>query len=413
VRRVWWWSGVTLALAAAITGCQERLTSPADCPALCPGGTQQLADTVVFTAAPGGDSTFGLPSGYVGRGGGRAILVSNGLPASEDRAVYRFDVRTDSIRVRDTLRKYDVDSVTLSLSIVARDTLVNGLQLQLYRLPPTVDSTATFADIEAAMTPDQLIQAIAVPDSVNTGLVTTTLKDEAALATVRLPPGGDSVLAVGVRILADAPTGVRLGSLIGGNAATFTSYVTVDVPDTTAVRKQSMVRGTNLNTFVTQSPLVPADTLLTVGGEPSSRSLLRFDLPPALLDSAFVVRATLELIPATPILGLATDVATIQAVAVVSDLGAKSLLISDSDTRFIVTDTLAPVQSDTVRLEVTNLVQLWQASRERPQSIFLRLGPAYEAASFSRAVFGSTRSPSVGAPRLRITYQRSFPFETP
>ena len=411
MRGVGWWGGATLALAATITGCQERLTSPADCPALCPGGSQQLVDTVVSTKLPGGDSTFGLPSGYVGRGGGRAILVSNGLPASEDRAVYRFDVRTDSIRVRDTLRTYVVDSVTLSLSIVARDTLVNGLQVQLYRLPPTVDSTASFADIESAMTPDQLIQTIAVPDSVNTGLVATTLNGP-ALASVELPPGGDSVLAMGVKIVAGAPTGVRLGSVVGGNAATFTSYVTVDVPDTTSVRKQTMVRGTAFNTFVTQSPLVPADTLLTVGGEPSSRSLLRFDLPPALLDSAFVVRATLELIPATPILGLPTDVATIQAVAVVSDLGAKSPLTTD-DTHFIVTDTLAPVQSDTVRLEVTNLVQLWQTSPDRPQSIFLRLGPEYEAASFSRAVFGSTRSPSVGAPRLRITYQRSFPFENP
>jgi hypothetical protein len=410
VSRVWWWAGASVALAAVITGCQERLTAPAECPALCPGGSQQLVDTVVSPRSPGGDSTFGLPSGYVERGGGRALLVSNGLPASEDRAVYRFDVRTDSIRVRDTLRKYDVDSVTLSLSIVARDTLINGLQVQLFRLPPTVDSTATFAEIEAAMTPDKLIQTIAVPDSVNTGLLTTTLQG-AAMAPVELPPGGDSVLAMGVRIVADAPTGVRLGSLVGGNAATFTSYVTLDVPDTTSIRKQSMVRGTKFNTFVTESPLVPSDTLLTVGGEPSSRSLLRFELPPSLLDSAFVVRATLELIPATPILGLATDVATVQAAAVVSDLGAKSPLTTEI--ALTITDTLPAVQSDTVRLEVTNLVQRWQLDRARPQAIFLRLGPESEGASFSRAVFGSSRSPSIGAPRLRITYQRSFPFETP
>ena len=408
--RVWRRAGASLVLAAVITGCQERLTAPAECPALCPGGSQQLVDTVVAPRSPGGDSTFGLPSGYVERGGGRALLVSNGLPASEDRAVYRFDVRSASISVRDTLRKYDVDSVTLSLSMVARDTLINGLQVQLFRLPPTVDSTATFAEIEAAMTPDKLIQTIAVPDSVNSGLLTTTLTG-AALAPVELPPGGDSVLAMGIRIVADAPTGVRLGSLVGGNAATFTSYVTLDVPDTTSIRKQSMVRGTRFNTFVTESPVVPSDTLLTVGGEPSSRSLLRFDLPSSLLDSAFVVRATLELIPATPILGLPTDIATLQAAAVVSDLGAKSPLTTEL--ALTITDTLDAVQSDTVRLEVTNLVQRWQLDRARPQAIFLRLGADSEGASFSRAVFGSSRSPSIGAPRLRITYQRSFPFETP
>jgi hypothetical protein len=43
--------------------------------------------------------------------------------------------------------------------------------------------------------------------------------------------------------------------------------------------------------------------------------------------------------------------------------------------------------------------------------VFLLLHP--EAASVTRAVFGSTRSPAIGAPRLLITYQRSFPFENP
>jgi hypothetical protein len=72
------------------------------------------------------------------------------------------------------------------------------------------------------------------------------------------------------------------------------------------------------------------------------------------------------------------------------------------------------VPSATVKIEMTRIVQLWQSSRLRPQSIFLRLIP--EGASFTRAVFFSTRSPSAGvlvAPRLRITFQRAFPFENP
>jgi hypothetical protein len=46
--------------------------------------------------------------------------------------------------------------------------------------------------------------------------------------------------------------------------------------------------------------------------------------------------------------------------------------------------------------------------------VFLKLLP--EAASFTRAQFFSTRShagDTVVAPRLRITYQRSFPLENP
>jgi hypothetical protein len=84
--------------------------------------------------------------------------------------------------------------------------------------------------------------------------------------------------------------------------------------------------------------------------------------------------------------------------------------------KFTKEDTLPPTQADTLQIEVTRIVQLWQSSRDRPQSVFLRIAP--EAATFARGVFFSTRShgsdPSaLAAPRLRITYQRSFPFENP
>ena len=127
------------------------------------------------------------------------------------------------------------------------------------------------------------------------------------------------MLAIGIRIAADSPTGVRLGALAGGTAATFTSFVTLlDVPDTGTVRSRpTIARRTAFNTFVTQNPLLPDDTLLTVGGEPSSRALLRFGLPDAFLDSTTIVRATLELTPVRPIFGLPTDSAPLQAVAVV------------------------------------------------------------------------------------------------
>jgi hypothetical protein len=170
-----------------------------------------------------------------------------------------------------------------------------------------------------------------------------------------------------------------------------------------------MARASVFNTFVTREPVQPTDSLLTVGGEPSSRALIRFGLSNGFLDSATVVRATLELVPAHPILGLPTDPALLDTRAVLGDIGAKSPLTVDPS--LVRLDTLPAVQTDTVRVELTRIVQAWQALRTRPQSVFLTLRP--EAASFTRAVFGSTRSPSIGAPRLRITYQRSFSFETP
>jgi hypothetical protein len=389
-------------LAVAIGSCQERLTSPADCPALCPGGEQAVLDTALL-ALPGLDSSF---SGYVAQGAGKALLVSNGLPASEDRTVYRFASRSDSVSVRDTVHAYAIDSAQLSFSLVARDTLVTGLRVFVYRLPPTVDSTATFTDVTAQFVPETLIDSIVVPDSVHTGLVQTMLRGP-NLDRVAIPLGTGGVLAVGLAVAANSPTGIRVGSTAGSNGATFVTFVTVDVPDTGTIKHQSLSRSTSFNTFVTQAPLVPDPTMLTVGGEPSSRALVRFALPPVLQDSATLVRATLELTPVTPILGLPNDLAAVVSRAVLADLGAKSPVSSDS-----VPDTLSVPQADTVRVDVTRLVQGWQGTSERPNAIFLSLQP--EAASFSRAVFYSTRSvDSTVHPRLRVTYMRTFPFENP
>lgn len=401
-------------LLAALAGCQEKLTSPAECPALCPGGEVQALDTVLRPIT-GRDSTF---SGYVNRGVGVALLVSNGFAVSDNRAAYRFAARPDSIEVRDTMRPYTIDSVALALDLVARDTLVNGLKVYLYRVSQDITDTLTFAGLEVQLTPAAIIDSIEVPDSVNSGAIRALLTG-ADLAKVALPAGGGGVLAIGVGMAADQATGIRVGSAQAGNGATFVTYVTVDVPDTTtSVRKQVLSRSATFNTYVTRTPLIPDPAFLTVGGDSASRVLLRFELPPEVAESAAVVRATLELIPRGPIPGLPTDPGVLEGRAVLADLGAKSPVTVD--TRFIVADTLSATTADTVRLDVTRIVQLWQAASDRPSAIFLRLLP--EAASFTRAEFGSTRSDPtitpgapepVGAPRLRITYQRPFPFENP
>jgi hypothetical protein len=407
-------AGALVLVAALAAGCQEELTSPGQCPQLCPGGDVRTLD-IVLTPPVGRDSTY---TGYVNRGDGVALLVSNGFAVSENRAAYRMSPRADSIEVRDTNRTYTVDSVALTLTVLARDTLVNGLKLVLYRISDTVNATATFPSLDAQLTPEHVIDTLVVPDTMNTGTVRVVLRG-ADLAKVDLPLAGNGILALGVSMVADQPTGVRIGAARANNGATFTSYVTVDVTDTTtAIRKQALALTPTFNTYVTQTPLLPDPRFLTVGGDSSSRSLLRFALPASIVDSANIVRATLDLVPRTAIPGLPGDIAILEGRAVLADLGAKSPV--STDVRFIVDDTVQVNSSDTVRLDVTRIVQLWQASTTSPDAIFLSLLP--EASTFTRAEFGSTRSdpaltPSatepVGAPQLRITYQRPFPFENP
>jgi hypothetical protein len=395
------------AIAAGVFACQERLTSPGQCPELCPGGTPVVFDTVV-SAVPGGDESV---PGYVARGAGVALLTSNGLPASEDRAVYRFASRLDSITVRDTARAYTVDSVQLALTLVARDTLVNGLKVVLYRLPADLDpDTATFASVDPQLVDASLIDTIAVPDSVNSGQISTLLRGTET-DRVAIPVGTGGVLSIGLKVVADAPTGVRLGSIAGGNAATFNTFVTVAVPDTaTAIVHQSLSRSAQDNSFVTQTPFVAPPGTLAIGGEPSSRAFIRFAVPTRIKDSSTVVRATLEMLPVAPISGLPTDPAVLRGLAVLSDLGPKSPLTGDPT--LISEDTLALGSADTLRLDITQIVQLWQQSDERPEEVALLLRP--EGASFTRTAFGSTNPLSpVGPPRLHITYLLSFPFENP
>jgi len=403
VTRVRSWLAVLAGLAGS-TGCQERLTAPAECPELCPGGESQVLDLVI-NPLPNSDTSF---TGYVAPNLAAALLVSNGLPASENRAVVRFNARPDSLEDEsDTLRAYTVDSAQLSLNLIARDTLVNGLKLYLYRIDPGVNAEATFASVTQQMVPTAIIDSIEVADTVDSGLVRTTLRG-ADLEKVALPTGSGGVLAIAVGMAAEQPSGVRLGAIAGGVGATFTSYVTLDIPDADTVERQTVGRGPAFNTYVTEFPAVPDPSFLTVGGEPSSRALLRFDLPEPIKDSATIVRATLELLPREPLLGLPTDSPLLQAKALLADLGAKSPVTSDA--RFIVSDTLTVGSADTVQLDVTAIIRLWQTEDELPEAVFLSLLP--EAASFTRPVFGSTRSPTTGAPRLRITYLRAFPFES-
>jgi hypothetical protein len=407
VSRAWGWLAAFVVLAAAITACQEDLTAPAQCPELCPGGESRVLD-LVLTPLPGSDTSY---TGYVSRQRAGGMLVSNGLPAGEARAAYRFGPRLDSIDVRDTMRAYTVDSVRLELTLTRRDTLLNGLKFYLYRIDPaTVDSALTFATLTPQLVPEALIDSIAVLDTLNTGTIRATLSG-AELAKVALPVEGDGVLAIGVAMAAPLGSGARLGSLQAGTAPRFVSFVTVDVPDTTtSIRKQTLAPSPAFNTYVLQTPLTPDPDLLTVGGEPSSRALLRFDLPQPIEDSATIVRATLELVPVAPVIGLPSDSVLLQASALFADLGAKSPIVT-TDTRFIVNDTISVGTADTIRLDLTPIVRLWQSDEERPEAVFLSLLP--EAASFSRPVFGSTRSATPGAPRLRVTYLQPFPFENP
>lgn len=387
-------------LSAGLAACTEDLTTPGFCPQTCPGGAAQLVDTVIY-AVPNGDSSF---VGYQVPGGGSALLVSAGLPAGEFRSVIRFGRRQDSVRVRDTLRAYTIDSVALIIGVAGRDSLQAGIWLQLYRMPATVDTAVSFADVEALYTPENFIDSVQVPDTLHTGTLRTVLTG-VALDRVAIPAADSGVLALAVRISAPAATGVRIGNHLSGSLVpTFFTYTSVVLADT--VVKQTIARSPTFNTFVEQTPPVVDPDLLLLGSAPSARTLLRFALPAGIRDSAQILRATLQLLPSAAVPGLPNEPATLQVRGVLSDLGAKSPLIPLLSS----VGTIETGVTDTVEVEVASLVRTWQVENPAAEALMLILQP--EAASFTRPVFGSTRA-GPGGPRIRITYVLPFGFQEP
>ena len=403
----WGIAGVA-ALVVLLSGCQEKLTAPADCPALCPGGQPVVIDEV-FNPIVGADSSF---RGYVQPHAAHALLTSNGFQGFEELALVRFARRGDSISVRDTLRAYTIDSVALSVTIVARDTTLTGLQLELYRLSPTFDSTTTYAGIAPALVPENLITTISVPDTLKSGPI-RQLFQGVDLGRVQIAPADSGRLGLGIRVVspAPAPSGVRLGALGSGTGGIFTTYVTADIPDTGTAKLRTITVGPAFNTYVSQVSQMEDSTVLALGGAPSARALLRFDLPSRIRDSATIVRATLELTPVTPISGLPTDPGRIVARALLADVGAKSPV--NSSPGRVPLDTLDN-DANTVSLEIVRLVELWLGDTPRPSALSLAFPVELEAASFTRPMFYSTRAVDpLLWPRLKVSYLRSFPFETP
>ena len=382
-----------LALTGAIA-CQEKLATPTDCPELCPGSGLIIRDTVL-TARLGLDSTF---TGYLRADQVGALLVSNGLDAGEARSFAVFPARSDSVSVDGIKVTYTIDSVGFAFSLLGRDTAARNLRLIVHRISPAVDTTTSFAAIDAALTPETLVDSVLVSDTLKTGTINVIVKG-AALDRL-LPSEEDSLrLGIGVRVNASVPTGVRLGSpSSSASAPVFITYVHAAVTDT-AKQRQTINLGADRSNYVIDTPPPPEDRLV-LGGKSGSRLLLRFVLPSVIKDSAGLVRATLELTPAEPIKGLPNDAGELQIRAALIDLGAKSPAVAGAGTTFSLKAGDAEVQ----RIDMRSVAALWLGPNGLTPTILLGVAP--EGGTFTRPEFLTTLS-GAGAPRLRITYALS------
>ena len=397
--------GLFALMAGGLVGCQENLTTPGQCPDLCPGDRIVVRDTII-SAAAGADSTY---VGYTPRAARQVLLVSDGLAAGEYRSFVVFNKHSrDSVPVDGTNRVFEIDTVAISFLVEVRDTAVKNLHLYFYRIPIGTDTTATFDGLESLLNPANLLDSARMNDTLKTGRVEAIFAGD-RMATV-LPSAEDSGrFGVGLRVRADAPTGVRiaLDPLQLGSGPLFEYRGTaLAVADTSKRRQRLQIRLESVaRTGYVQNVDLAENrdpNLLYIGGPQAARSLLRFAVPAFIRDTAQIVRATLLLTPASPLAGLGNTRVrdSVGALGVVVDLGAKSPTTTFG---FVPRGGLVEGTASVASVDVYSLVANWQTAGGAPQAIFLQHSDETLGGGFMQPVFYSTRSP-IGRPQLRITY---------
>jgi len=409
--------GVVLLVAA----CVERLTAPGHCPDFCPSGQITIVDTLL-TNSINRDSSF---RGYVLAYEAALMLAAN-VPGATDTLDGRPIFRINGFGSRFVLSATDTgailgaDSARLQVYVVRRDTATHNLRVQFYRLPFTIDTSTTFGSVAGSFT-DSLVRTVnidsllaqpgrkdpvtgdsVVVDTANHRLVLSLKLDTAAARYVATDSG---TVAYGIRIAAGTPASIAFGK--GTIGPVLQWYLRVDSLGTPGgVARTPGALGAAFASFVFSPSPAPLDSTLAVGGVPSAHSLLRVAFPKFIRDSSQIIRGTLFLVPAVAPRGTPADSFVIEARTVFADFGRKSPI----DPRLGDTTVIHVGATDTVRIEVTSLLQLWAADSTHPTVIVLR--PQAEAQFFGEIRF----YPSVTAafrPTLQVTYVRRFPFGVP
>jgi hypothetical protein len=417
------------ALTAVLTiaACSEKLEGGASCPLLCPEQAVDLRDTTI-EAVVFDTTVAGLPP----IGSENFLMLASHGDTLETRAIVRFDTIPQSFTAGNNVDSTitHLDSAVLVVPIVKPDSAhrpKNPITIEAYN----VDSLSTDSTSVATDTVSSVLSTFFRPNRL---IGSKTFRPESLLDTLQIPISTDTVLdrvqtgrrlRVGFRLVSNPGYDLRIGSQEGLNPVslrlrasrdTAAKPITLTPSSRTPLNQDFLsvplgdyavvVRGINT--------LTPA-TILAVGGVPSRRSLLRFDVPSRIVDSTTIVRASLILtqtpnrrlnprdsfyvFPAAVLAqSTITDVKTLlQFVGGIGGFGLDSLR-------------LAPGDSGQKSFQIVALVRTWKgnAATVSPRSIALR--SSEEGQAPGEIDFFSSRAAAALRPKLRLTYvpQTSF-----
>lgn len=391
--------------AGALLGCQDAITAPGACPDFCPQGEIAILDTLLPNAA----KPLGSFEGYrLPHEADEMQVVGPGGPA-ESRALMVFFRFGGALQTNDTTVKDSIvatDSIRFTFNVVRRNANASGLTLALHAIPVVTDSAATFASTAPYFADSTLIATATVPDTLTTGTVSMTVVPGALAHYL-----SDSMqVGVGLSIISGDPAFVSLGTTDTIPPARIARFVQVDTSSGGKLVTRSEAKDLYFHTFVVDTTKLPTPPGLVVGGIHAARAFMQLNVPQQMLDSALIVRATLLLPPVAAAFGAPGDTVHLRVQELGTDFaifGPKSPLVTLS------TDSartgLVPIGStDTVRIDITDVLRTWHNSPSLPHNIMLRVIPEAGSIDFLELAPSDT----VGLQgAMRITY--GLPFRLP
>jgi hypothetical protein len=441
VRRAARVAAAVLAVAAA-AACSEDIDGGAACPALCPDEALATRDTVLEPLVL--DTTL---SGYPGTGLEGVLPLSSRGDTLDVRAVVRFDALPSTFTpTGGAATPYtQLTSAVLTAAVDSLGTAVVGpVTVEAYDVAGADTARAGLAPL---FTPARLVGSVSYATRTELG-DTLRIPVDPAVVLPRLQASGS--LRLGLRLRSAGSAQINLPSFegTGGAGARLRLRTAADTaaqqvtPASVATAPASAAAELRDFAFVERGPALPPPTRLAAGGVFGRRVLLQFSVPPSILDSATVVRASLELTQApnrgapaaaVPVVVFAQPVTAGQALSdtlpngaltdparvanflcrrVLAPTGAASPFCPPSGDVAYRLDSVvvAPRDSGTRRLEVGELVRFWRAptTLAAERSLVLRapigFSSSFESQQGGDVLFFSKEAPPAVRPRLRLTY---------
>jgi hypothetical protein len=405
----------TLVLAVA---CGEDLTGGAGCPLLCPQQQVVVRDTLLEPITL--DTSL---TGFPIDGTEPFLTLATYGDSIDTRAIIRFD----SLLTRFTQNAVDTPVVQVDSAYLQLRLDVKGSR---FSTPVTIDlfdvDTVAVDTAQAPLVPlfreDRRLGGI-------------TLDSAAILDSIRVPLLNAPLLAkitekqklrIGLRATSAQPVELRVISREGG-VAPFIRYdphpdtaikaLTVAPFSSTPADQPLIANDLTDRLIVLKATQPPEDGSLRVGGIRGRRAFLAFDIPPNILDSSTVLRATLLINQrrnpkADPRDSLLVFPQLVLAAREVTDLTRAASLLAPE---ILVFDSLRVLATDSAarEIEMVTAIRTWTGDVGKRVHHAIVLRALFEGAATAEALFYSTDAVPALRPRLRVSYSPRTNFGIP